>query len=60
MEKCNDTLAQQLQVAIDALEFMTMPVTSTRLTVENLLETIKNDIARGKEALSQIKALESK
>ena len=55
-----ETLSQQLRLAIDALEFMTMPVTSTYLTVENLLETIKNDIARGNEALSQIKALESK
>lgn len=53
----NDALAQQLQIAIDALEFMTMPIISKIRTVEDMLETIENDTKRGKEALSKIEAM---
>jgi len=38
----------------EAIEFMTMPITSKEQTVESLLETFANDTERGKKALRAI------
>lgn len=44
----------KLAIAIEALEFMTMPLIGKNPTVESLLETIRVDEKRGKQALKQI------
>ncbi len=38
---------------MDAIEFMTMPITGKNPTVESLLETMAEDTKKGKAALSE-------
>lgn len=47
-------LTKALSVAVEAIEFMTMPITSECPTAEGLLKTIKNDTQRGNEAIKSI------
>jgi hypothetical protein len=48
-----------MKVAIDAIAFMTMPVTTPKesLTVDRLLATMKEDHIRGRKALKEIRRL---
>lgn len=50
-------LKDRLNVAIEALEFMTMPITSPtgKITVGELLEAMDNDYKKGKSALFRIR-----
>lgn len=52
-EKIN-RLTRSLELAVEALEYMTMPITSEYPTTENLLETLNNDTKRGEYALENI------
>lgn len=45
----------EAQELVKALEFMTMPLTYRHHTVESLLETMGEDVLRGKQALARWK-----
>lgn len=47
-------LTKALNVAVEALEYMTMPITSEYPTAESLYETLNNDTQRGNEAINTI------
>lgn len=51
-------LEAKLKIAVEALEFITMPISTSKesLTVDSLLETMNEDIKKGKKALKKINA----
>lgn len=49
-----ESLTRSLELAVDALEYITMPLTSEYPTTESLLETLNNDTKRGEYALETI------
>jgi len=46
-----------LQIALEALEFMTMPLNEHNITLESLLHTVKIDESKGREVLKEIKEI---